>query len=110
MTISLAQEVEIRRLYFAEHWKRGTIVAQLGVHADVVERVVGRLGPCPKPVACLAPELEPFVGFIAETLARYPRLVGTRVYDMIRERGYVGSLRTLWRYLHKSRPAQIGRA
>ena len=105
MTISLAQEVEIRRLYFAEHWKRGTIVAQLGVHADVVERVVGRLGPCPKPVACLAPELEPFVGFIAETLARYPRLVGTRVYDMIRERGYVGSLRTLWRYLHKSRPA-----
>ena len=44
MTVTLATDAEIRRLYFAEHWKRGTIVTQLGVHADVVERVLGRLG------------------------------------------------------------------
>lgn len=105
MTISLAQEVEIRRLYFAEHWKRGTIVAQLGVHVDVVERVLGRPGPRRKlAVVLLAVEIEPYAGFIDETLARYPRLVGTRLYDMIRERGYVGSLRTLWRHLRKVRP------
>ena len=40
MTIDLAKEAEIRRLYDAEHWKRGTIAAQLGVHADVVDRVL----------------------------------------------------------------------
>lgn len=104
MTIDLAVEAEIRRLYYAEHWKRGTLVAQLGVHADVVERVLGRPGPRPKPTVMLAPALDPYVGFIDETLTRYPKLVGTRVHDMLRERGYDGSLRTLRRYLLRVRP------
>jgi transposase len=105
MTVATSVEAEIRRLYYAEHWKRGTIVAQLGVHADVVERVLGRPGPRPKTVTVLVPVvLEPFVGFIDETLQQYPRLVGTRVFDMVRERGYGGSLRTLRRYLRRARP------
>jgi transposase len=105
MTLSAATEAEIRRLYFAEHWKRGTIVAQLDVHADAVERVLGRPGPRPKTALALLPSaLQPFTGFLEETLARYPRLVGTRVYDMLRERGYAGSLRTLRRYLRRARP------
>lgn len=33
MTIDLAKEHEIRRLHDVEKWKRGTIVAELGVHA-----------------------------------------------------------------------------
>jgi hypothetical protein len=41
MTIDEAREAEIRRLYFAEHWKVGTIVAQLGEHHETVERVLG---------------------------------------------------------------------
>lgn len=105
MTVPLDQEAEIRRLYFAEHWKRGTIVAQLGVHEDVVERVLGRPGPRPKTALPLLPvALEPFVGFLDETLSRYPRLVGTRVFDMVCARGYTGSLRALRRYLRKARP------
>jgi len=35
------REAEIVRLYFAEHWKVGTIVTQLGLHADQVRRVLG---------------------------------------------------------------------
>jgi transposase len=105
MTTGIAQEVEIRRLYFAEHWKRGTIVAQLGVHVDVVERVLGKPGPRVKAVVDrMAPEIAPFIGFLAEILALYPRLVGTRLHDMVRERGYAGSLRTLRRYLRRARP------
>ena len=42
MTIELSKEHEIRRLYDVEKWKRGTIVAELGVHADVVDRVLDR--------------------------------------------------------------------
>ena len=30
----------IRRLFFAEHWKVGTIVAELGVHHDTVEHAI----------------------------------------------------------------------
>jgi transposase len=105
MTVEQAIEAEIRRLYFAEHWHRGTIVAQLGVHADVVERVLGRPGPKPRTAIALIPSaLEPYAGFIDETLGLYPRLVGTRVCDMLRERGYKGSLRVLRRYLRRVRP------
>lgn len=38
MTISREVEAEVRRLHYAEHWKRGTIAAQLGLHFDTVER------------------------------------------------------------------------
>jgi transposase len=105
MTISLAQEAEIRRLFFAEHWKRGTIVAQLGVHSETVARVLGPHGPKPGTPRPDARVLEPYHGFIDETLQRYPRLRSTRLHDMLRERGYRGSLRTVRRYVKVHRPS-----
>jgi transposase len=104
MTVTIAVAAEIRRLYFAEHWKRGTIAEQLGVHFDTVARVLGNFGPkagTPRPDARV---LEPYIPFVDETLGRYPRLVATRVHDMLVERGYSGSLRTLRRYVRVSRP------
>lgn len=105
MTADRAVEAEIRRLYFAEHWKRGTISAQLGVHFDTVVRVLGSFGPkagTPRPDARV---LEPYLSFVDETLARHPRLVATRIHDMLVERGYKGSVRTLRRYVLGARPA-----
>jgi transposase len=104
MTVSLEIEAEIRRLFFAEHWKRGTIAAQLGVHPDVVARVTGPLGPRACPGRPDARVLEPFEAWVDETLARYPRLVATRLFDMLRERGYEGSVVTLRRYVRRARP------
>jgi hypothetical protein len=43
VTVSREIEAEIARLYYAEHWKVGTIVTQLGVHEEVVRRVLGLL-------------------------------------------------------------------
>ncbi|CAN5177571.1 hypothetical protein BH09MYX1_BH09MYX1_66020 [soil metagenome] len=105
MTVSPDVEATIRRLFFAEHWKRGTIASQLGIHFDVVVRAIGHLGPkagVPRPDARV---LEPYASFVNETLERYPRLVATRIYDMIKERGYLGSLRTLRRHVRAIRPA-----
>lgn len=104
MTVPRDTEAEIRRLFFAEHWKRGTIAAQLHVHPDVVTRTLGSFGPkagTPRPDARV---LEPYLGVIDETLERYPRLVSTRLYDMICERGYGGSLRSLRRHVRAVRP------
>jgi hypothetical protein len=39
------QELQIRRLYFAEHWAIGTIARQIGVHDEVDRRVAGLLSP-----------------------------------------------------------------
>jgi|WetSurMetagenome_2_1015567.scaffolds.fasta_scaffold31195_2 transposase len=103
MTLSIELVAEIRRLHYVEHWKRGTIAEQLGHHPDAIERALTRHGPQPKqpPAQTL---LAPYLGFIDETLQRYPRLVGTRLDEMIRERGYAGSLRTLRRHLQTARP------
>lgn len=104
MTTSPETTAEIRRLYFAEHWKRGTIATQLDVHPDVVKRVLGQLGPkfgSKRPAESL---LEPHKFFVDQILEQYPRLVATRLYDMLRERGYTGSIRTLRRYVCISRP------
>jgi transposase len=111
MTIGRDTEAEIRRLFFGEHWKRGTIAAQLRLHDDVVARVVGPHGPvgkkCAAPPPCV---LDPYRGFVLETLERYPTLVATRIYDMIGERGYTGSLRTLRRFVlahRKKSPVEV---
>jgi hypothetical protein len=34
------QVVRIRHLFHAEHWKIGTIVAELGLHPDTVRRAL----------------------------------------------------------------------
>jgi transposase len=104
MTVSADKAAEIRRLFFAEHWKRGTIVAQLGVHPDVVDRVIGHLGPQPRQGATLQTVVEPFGAFIDEVLATYPRLLCTRLFDMLKDRGYKGSLRSLRRHVQSVRP------
>jgi transposase len=103
MTITADVEVEIRRLYFAEHWKRGTIATQLGLHDDVVKRVVGPIGRAAR-AQNDASVLESFLVFITETLERYPRLRSTRIYDMLCGRGYTGSIRTLRRHVATVRP------
>jgi transposase len=104
MTVDRQTEAEIRRLFFGEHWKKGTIVEQLGMHHDVVDRVVGPHGPAPKGGDPRLSVLDPYRGFVLETLERYPTLVATRIYDMIGERGYTGSLRTLRRLVLLNRP------
>ena len=48
--------------------------------------------------------LDPYRSFVLETLQRYPGLVSTRIYDMLSERGYTGSLRTLRRFVLLHRP------
>jgi len=80
MTIDIAKENEIRRLHDVEKWKRGTIVAELGVHADVVDRV---LDSGAERALVLAPRptlVDPFEAYIDETLRVHPRLRATRLF------------------------------
>jgi hypothetical protein len=89
--ITPEQHAEIRRLYFGEHWKVGTIVTNLGVHPDTVRAAIAldtrvvRRGTCRRSI------LDPYLPFIRDTLAQCPRLRATRLYDMLRPRGYRGS-------------------
>jgi transposase len=103
MSLPLSVEIEIRRLFFAEHWPVGTVAHQLGVHEEAVRRVLGLLEPRP-PLPPRPRVVDPFVGFIEQTLRTYPRLRATRLHDMLRERGFAGAVRTLRRYVATVRP------
>jgi transposase len=110
MTVPKRIEAEVRRLYFAEHWKRGTIATQLSIHPDVVQRILGTFGPKAGTPRTRNLVLEMYHAFIDETLEQYPKLVATRVYDMIRERGYEGGISTLRHYIQRNRPVPKGTA
>lgn len=94
---------EIRRLYYAEHWKIGTIVDQLGVHRDAVVRALERAGMTQRTVQRKR-QIDPFLPFIRETLERYPTLRATRLHQMLAVRGFEGSAVHLRRIVRGLRP------
>ena len=89
--ISKEREAEILRLFHAEKWPVGTIARQLGLHHVTVQRVLAQAGLPPKSVMPKPSIADPYLPFIMEVLAKYPRLTASRVYQMVRERGYPGA-------------------
>jgi transposase len=90
MALTPEIEAQILRYYHAERWRIGTIATQLNAHRDSVARVLSQaglpaLGPVRRPSA-----IDPYLPFILETLAQFPRLRASRLYDMVRDRGYPG--------------------
>jgi len=101
--ISPETRVQIRRYFYAEHWKIGTISQTLNVHPDTVRRAieVERF----QHAEPLRPSIvDPYLPFVRETLEQYPRLRSTRLYQMIRDRGYSGSVEQLRRTVARLRP------
>lgn len=60
-------EAKIRRLFFAEHFKVGTISTQLGLHHSVVTRVIGTDQMVSK-TKVFPSALDPFIALISDTL------------------------------------------
>jgi transposase len=89
--IPRALEAEILRLHHSEHWPIGTIAAQLRVHHSTVRRVLAQAGVPVAQQAVRASIVEPYLAFIVETLTKYPTLRASRLYTMVRERGYPGA-------------------
>lgn len=102
--ITEEQRARIRRLFFAEHWKVGTIAAELGVHRDTVELALEpkRFASRGRPSSSTL--LEPYLSFIEQTLEQYPRLRATRLFEMLRDRGYTGSVYAVRRHVRRVRP------
>ena len=103
--ITPEQHTEIRRLYFGEHWKVGTIAAALGVHHDTVRAAIAHDTRALPRGRCRPTQLDVYLPFVRDTLAQYPRLRATRLFEMIRARGYPGSVVQLRRVVRTLRPA-----
>ena len=84
-------EAKIIRLHLAEHWRIGTIARELALHHTTVRRVLARAGvPAQPHAAPRASIADPYRAFVREVLEHYPRLHASRLYAMVRERGYPG--------------------
>jgi len=104
MTISKEKENEILRYHFVEKWKVGTIATQLGIHHSAVDRVLAQAG-LPKVERSMRPSIiDPYLPFIQDTLAKYPTLTAARLYDMVKERGYLGGASLFRQRISQLRP------
>src|SRR5665213_725570 len=101
--ISAETRVQVRHLFFAEHWKIGTIAHELGIHPDAVRHAIesDRFNRAQALRTCL---IDPYLPFIRETLEQYPQLRATRIYQMVRDRGYQGCVVQLRRIVADLRP------
>jgi len=103
--ITPEQHAEIRRLYYAEHWTVGTIVTQLDIHHETVAAALNRVSVLTRGGRGRSTGLDPYLPFLRDTLAQYPRLRATRLHEMVRLRGYPGSAAQVRRAVRVLRPA-----
>src|SRR5215208_5719949 len=94
--------VQIRRYFYAEHWKIGTIAEALNVHPDTVRRAI-EVERFQRAEQLRPSMLDPFLPFIRQTLEQHPRLRATRIHQMLRDRGYSGSVEQLRRVVARLR-------
>ena len=107
--ITPAQRAEIRRLYFGEHWTVGTIAAARGVHHATVRSAIDHETGGTRRGVCRPSALDPFLPFIRDTRAQYPRLRATRLHEMLRQRGDPGSAVQVRRLVRRLRPEALSR-
>ena len=94
--------VRIRHLHFAEHWPVGTIASELGLHHETVKATLQegmKASPAARPR-----QVDPYVEFLLRTLEQHPRLRATRLFQMIRDRGFMGTARQVRRKVAEIRP------
>ncbi|MDP1690584.1 MAG: IS21 family transposase [Burkholderiaceae bacterium] len=107
MAIAPELRAQILRLYQAELWRVGTIASQLHLHRDTVQRVLGQACVMRAETPLRPSQVDPYLPFIRETLAKFPTLTASRLHAMVRERGYTGGP-DHFRHLvacHRPRPA-----
>jgi len=104
------REAEILRLYHAEKWRVGTIATQLGVHHSTVRRVLTQAGVPVAEQSLRSSIADPFLPFIPATLKKYPRLCASRLYQMVKERGYPGGPDHFRAIVSRHRPRPVAEA
>lgn len=95
--------LQIRRYFYAEHWKIGTIAEALKLHPDTVRRAV-EVERFHRAEQLRPSQLDPWMDFIRGALEEHPRLRATLLHRMMRDRGHAGSVEQLRRVVARLRP------
>jgi transposase len=89
--VTAEESAAILRLHHVEGWPVGTIGAELGRHHDTVEGVLAHAGLGVQKVTTRPRLVDPFIPFLMETLEKHPWLRASRLWSMLKARGYTGS-------------------
>ena len=108
--VSAEESAAILRLHHVERWPVGTIADQLGRHHDTIERVLVHGGLPVAKQTTRARLVDPYISFIEETLAKYPRLRASRLWTMVNARGYTGSRSGFRAIISRLRPRKQAEA
>ncbi len=97
---------EIKRLFHAEHLTMNMIAEKLGIHHDTVKAAleVERFHPR---LVFRSSQLDAYAPFIVKTLEDFPKLRATRLFQMLTDRGYRGSVQQLRRRVRELRPKVV---
>lgn len=104
------QRSDILRYYFVEHWRVGTIAAELGLHHSTVERIISHAGMPKVERAKRRSIIDPYLPFIHETLEQHPKLSAARLYQMAQSRGYTGGPSHFRQWIAQLRPRPVPEA
>ena len=111
MTVCSETETEILRLAFHEQWPIGTISKHLRVHRSVVERVLFQFKNPPSKKMKHSKMIENHIHFIEEIIEKYPGIHASRLFVMMKKRGYQGRSASYFRKnIAKLRPQKTREA
>ena len=110
MTISKEKEAQILRYHHVEKWPVGTISRQLGVHHDAINRVLSQAGILKAERSLRESIIDAYLPFVLKTLEQYPLLCASRLYAMVKERGYTGGPDHFRHLIAEHRPRKIPEA
>lgn len=100
---------QIVRLLLVEKWSVSAIARHFGIHHSTVSNAVAREGLPAAFVPHRRSIADPYLPFMQEQLEKYPRLFASRLYEMVRQRGYTGRqdhFRTIVRRIRPKRAAE----
>jgi transposase len=106
MTIPKELRNKVRRLFYVEHYTIHSISQAEGLHPDTVKSAISRtLRKAPGvPKVEKRSILDEYKVEIENKLEHYPKMCATRLLEILKDRGFTGSVKTLRRHLKEVRP------
>ncbi len=101
--ISPEERAEIRRLFYADHHTVNAIATALGLHHETVENAVGTDSFNVRAAQVRRSLVDPYVPIIKSTVEKVPSVRATRMTEILKSRGYVGSIAIVRRFLRQLR-------
>lgn len=96
----------IKRLHFYEHYTVHAVSKTVGLHRDTVKRILYE-GKTQKAETTRVSLIDPYRDVIEDHLKRYPKITGTQLFRILKDRGFTGSINIVRRAIRPLRVSKV---